>query len=53
MKAESDMPVIFLTASGDEFSVVTGLDPVSYTHLDGAGQYFYRESETEGEGQPD
>ena len=26
VKAESDTPVIFLTASGDEFSVVTGLD---------------------------
>ena len=26
VKAEADTPVIFLTASGDEFSVVTGLD---------------------------
>ena len=26
VKAQSDTPVIFLTASGDEFSVVTGLD---------------------------
>ncbi len=26
IKANSDLPVIFLTASGDEYSVVTGLD---------------------------
>jgi len=26
VKADSDIPVIFLTASGDEYSVVTGLD---------------------------
>ena len=26
IKATSDLPVIFLTASGDEYSVVTGLD---------------------------
>ena len=26
IKAKADMPVIFVTASGDEFSVVTGLD---------------------------
>ncbi len=26
IKADTDLPVIFLTASGDEFSVVTGLD---------------------------
>ena len=30
IKAEFDVPVIFLTASGDEFSTVTA---VSYTHL--------------------
>lgn len=26
IKAKYDLPVIFLTASGDEYSVVTGLD---------------------------
>ena len=26
IKAERDLPVIFLTASGDEYSVITGLD---------------------------
>lgn len=26
VKAKTDLPVIFLTASGDEFSVITGLD---------------------------
>ena len=30
IKQNTDIPVIFLTASGDEYSVVT----VSYTHLD-------------------
>ena len=36
IKHNTDIPVIFLTASGDEYSVVTGLDmgAVSYTHLD-------------------
>ena len=34
IRTETDAPILFLTARTDEPSVLTGLGPVSYTHLD-------------------
>ena len=33
VRENSDVPIIFLTASDEETSVIMGLDTVSYTHL--------------------
>ena len=41
IKQNTDIPVIFLTASGDEYSVVTGLDMVLYCDAVGKPQQFW------------